>query len=84
MKDVYLHKAAMMEYGPIIDTTVQTAFTLPNGKILVHISKAADMSNSWYTSWPFHPLNPWFDRINRFVESMVETGVKQHIEVKTR
>lgn len=84
MKNVYLHKSAMMEYGQIIDTTVQTAFTLPNGKKLVHISKAADIAVSWYTSWPFHPLNPWFDRINRFVESMVETGVKQHIEVKTR
>ncbi len=84
MKEVYEGKLALMDWGDSLSTAIDTAFTLPNGQALVHMASDVNFATSSYTSYLFHPMNPWIDRFRRDVSALYEAGVQLKLIAKNK
>ncbi len=82
MKSVYRGESIMVLWSGQMTKMAEVAFTLPNGKRLVHIPPKLGLDVGSLVYWVFHPLDPWLGRMDAYLYTFKESGLTSHWDKK--
>ena len=77
--DVYKGNTLYVEFYEILKVAIAAGFTRSNGDPILHYAKNVFPfynGSFLYFAWLFHPLNPWVERFNSYLEWATDTGLR--------